>query len=165
MKFNDEDEKENIKRTEEIVKTVAFFIVIIPVIFIVLIITVSSIFTSSNIKYMEKFYILDVNNENKSIIINLIEQEKENISSNSKLYCDSLYRIEYYKTEYLLMVIPSDTMPFYEQEGSYIQNGSTNNYTHMNWGWGGDENGYWSIYTPEDYPNNRKNIIDIYPVQ
>ena len=96
MKFNDEDEKENIKRTEEIVKTVAFFVVIIPVIFIVLIITVSSIFTSSNIKYMEKFYILDVNNENKSIIINLIEQEKENISSNSKLYCDSLYRIEYY---------------------------------------------------------------------
>ena len=96
MKFNDEDEKENIKRTEEIVKTVAFFIVIIPVIFIVLIITVSSIFTSSNIKYMEKFYILDVNNKNKSIIINLIEQEKENISSNSKLYCDSLYRIEYY---------------------------------------------------------------------
>ena len=50
MKFNDEDEKENIKRTEEIVKTVAFFVVIIPVIFIVLIITVSSIFTSSNIK-------------------------------------------------------------------------------------------------------------------
>ena len=96
MKFNDEDEKENIKRTEEIVKTVAFFVVIIPVIFIVLIITVSSIFTSSNIKYMEKFYILDVNNKNKSIIINLIEQEKENISSNSKLYCDSLYRIEYY---------------------------------------------------------------------
>ena len=96
MKFNDEDEKENIKRTEEIVKTVAFFVVIIPVIFIVLIITVLSIFTSSNIKYMEKFYILDVNNENKSIIINLIEQEKENISSNSKLYCDSLYRIEYY---------------------------------------------------------------------
>ncbi len=96
MKFNDEDEKENIKRTEEIVKTVAFFVVIIPVIFTVLIITVSSIFTSSNIKYMEKFYILDVNNENKSIIINLIEQEKENISSNSKLYCDSLYRIEYY---------------------------------------------------------------------
>ena len=76
MKFNDEDEKENIKRTEEIVKTVAFFVVIIPVIFIVLIITVSSIFTSSNIKYMEKFYILDVNNENKSIIINLIEQRK-----------------------------------------------------------------------------------------
>ncbi len=94
MKFNDEDE--NIRRTEEIVKTVAFFVVIIPVIFIVLIITVSSIFTSSNIKYMEKFYILDVNNKNKSIIINLIEQEKENISSNSKLYCDSLYRIEYY---------------------------------------------------------------------
>ena len=94
MKFNDEDE--NIRRTEEIVKTVAFFAVIIPVIFIVLIITVSSIFTSSNIKYMEKFYILDVNNKNKSIIINLIEQEKENISSNSKLYCDSLYRIEYY---------------------------------------------------------------------
>ena len=94
MKFNDEDE--NIRRTEEIVKTVAFFVVIIPVIFTVLIITVSSIFTSSNIKYMEKFYILDVNNENKSIIINLIEQEKENISSNSKLYCDSLYRIEYY---------------------------------------------------------------------
>ena len=96
MKFNDEDEKENIKRTEEIVKTVAFFVVIIPVIFTVLIITVSSIFTSSNIKYMEKFYILNVNNENKSIIINLIEQEKENISSSSKLYCDSLYRIEYY---------------------------------------------------------------------
>lgn len=96
MKFNDEDEEENIKRTEEIVKIIAFFVVIIPVIFIVLIITVSSIFTSSNIKYMEKFYILDVNNENKSIIINLIEQEKENISSNSKLYCDSLYRIEYY---------------------------------------------------------------------
>ena len=94
MKFNDEDE--NIRRTEEIVKTVAFFVVIIPVIFTVLIITVSSIFTSSNIKYMEKFYILDVNNENKSIIINLIEQEKENISSNSKLYCDSLYRIEYF---------------------------------------------------------------------
>ena len=94
MKFNDEDE--NIRRTEEIVKTVAFFVVIIPVIFIVLIITVSSIFTSSNIKYVEKFYILDVNNKNKSIIINLIEQEKENISSNSKLYCDSLYRIEYY---------------------------------------------------------------------
>ena len=94
MKFNDEDE--NIRRTEEIVKTVAFFVVIIPVIFIVLIITVLSIFTSSNIKYMEKFYILDVNNKNKSIIINLIEQEKENISSNSKLYCDSLYRIEYY---------------------------------------------------------------------
>ena len=94
MKFNDEDE--NIRRTEEIVKTVAFFVVIIPVIFTVLIITVSSIFTSSNIKYMEKFYILDVNNENKSIIINLIEQEKENISSSSKLYCDSLYRIEYY---------------------------------------------------------------------
>ena len=96
MKFNNEDEKENIKRTEEIVKTVAFFVVIIPVIFTVLIITVSSIFTSSNIKYMEKFYILNVNNENKSIIINLIEQEKENISSSSKLYCDSLYRIEYY---------------------------------------------------------------------
>ena len=94
MKFNDEDE--NIRRTEEIVKTVAFFVVIIPVIFIVLIITVSSIFTSSNIKYVEKIYILDVNNKNKSIIINLIEQEKENISSNSKLYCDSLYRIEYY---------------------------------------------------------------------
>ena len=94
MKFNDEDG--NIRRTEEIVKTDAFFVVIIPVIFIVLIITVSSIFTSSNIKYMEKFYILDVNNKNKSIIINLIEQEKENISSNSKLYCDSLYRIEYY---------------------------------------------------------------------
>ena len=94
MKFNDEDE--NIRRTEEIVKTVAFFVVIIPVIFTVLIITVLSIFTSSNIKYMEKFYILDVNNENKSIIINLIEQEKENISSSSKLYCDSLYRIEYY---------------------------------------------------------------------
>lgn len=94
MKFNDEDK--NIRRTEEIVKTVAFFVVIIPVIFIVLIITVLSIFTSSNIKYMEKFYILDVNNKNKSIIINLIEQEKENISSNSKLYCDSLYRIEYY---------------------------------------------------------------------
>ena len=94
MKFNDEDE--NIRRTEEIVKTVAFFVVIIPVIFTVLIITVSSIFTSSNIKYMEKFYILDVNNKNKSIIINLIEQEKENISSSSKLYCDSLYRIEYY---------------------------------------------------------------------
>lgn len=94
MKFNDEDE--NIRRTEEIVKTVAFFVVIIPVIFTVLIITVSSIFTSSNIKYMEKFYILNVNNENKSIIINLIEQEKENISSSSKLYCDSLYRIEYY---------------------------------------------------------------------
>ena len=94
MKFNDEDE--NIRRTEEIVKTVAFFVVIIPVIFTVLIITVLSIFTSSNIKYMEKFYILNVNNENKSIIINLIEQEKENISSSSKLYCDSLYRIEYY---------------------------------------------------------------------
>lgn len=96
MKFNDENEEKDIKRTEEIIKIVAFFVVIIPVIFIVLIITVSSIFTSSNIKYMEKFYILNVNNENKNIIINLIEQEKENISANSKLYCDSLYRIEYY---------------------------------------------------------------------
>ena len=85
MKFNDENEEKDIKRTEEIIKIVAFFVVIIPVIFIVLIITVSSIFTSSNIKYMEKFYILNVNNENKNIIINLIEQEKENISANSKL--------------------------------------------------------------------------------
>ena len=96
MKFNDEDEEENIKETEKNVKTVAFFVIIISVIFMVLIIIVSSIFTSSNIKYKKTFYILDVNNKNRSIIINLIEQEKENIASNSKLYCDSLYRIEYY---------------------------------------------------------------------
>ncbi len=88
MKFNDEED--NIKRTEENVKTVALFVVIIPIIFII------TIFTNSNLKYMETFYILDVNNENKSTIINLIEQEKDNIGSNSKLYCDSLYRIEYY---------------------------------------------------------------------
>ena len=76
MKFNDEED--NIKRTEEIVKTIALFVVIIPIIFIITIFTIKDIFTSSNLKYMEKFYILDVNNENKSTIINLIEQEKDN---------------------------------------------------------------------------------------
>ncbi len=94
MKFNDEED--NIKRTEEIVKTIALFVVIIPIIFIITIFTIKDIFTSSNLKYMEKFYILDVNNENKSTIISLIEQEKDYIGLNSKLYCDSLYRIEYY---------------------------------------------------------------------
>ena len=76
MKFNDEED--NIKRTEEIVKTIALFVVIIPIIFIITIFTIKDIFTNSNLKYMEKFYILDVNNENKSTIINLIEQEKDN---------------------------------------------------------------------------------------
>lgn len=36
---------------------------------------------------------------------------------------------------------------------------------HMNWGWGGYNNGYWNINSTEDFPNNRKNIVDIYPVQ
>ena len=36
---------------------------------------------------------------------------------------------------------------------------------HMNWGWGGVNDGYWNVYQDFDFPNNRKNIIDIYPVQ
>ena len=38
MKFNDEED--NIKRTEEIVKTIALFVVIIPIIFIITIFTI-----------------------------------------------------------------------------------------------------------------------------
>ena len=94
MKFNDEEY--NIKRTEEIIKTVALFVVIIPIIFIIAIFTIKSIFINGNLKYMEKFYILDINDKNKNVILNFIEQEKDNIAANSKLYCDSLYKIEYY---------------------------------------------------------------------
>ena len=76
--------------------------------------------------------------------------------------CDG-YRIEYYKTEYLLMVIPSDTMPFYEQEGSYIQNGSTNNYTHMNWGWESSNDGWFLDDNIGTYKYDRMDIINIHP--
>ena len=80
--------------------------------------------------------------------------------------CDG-YKTESYRTEYLLMVIPSETGYFYEQEGSYIQNGSSYSYTHMNWGWNGRYNDWYldsNIYTSNgDFKYDRKDIINIHP--
>ena len=94
MKFNDDEDY--IKRNAGIIKTIAFFLVAITVIFILLIYTVISIFSIYNIKYLKTYYILDINNKNKNTIVNLLEQEKDNIFPNTKLYCESMYKIEYY---------------------------------------------------------------------
>ena len=55
-----------------------------------------SIFSNDKIKVIKKYYILDINDKNRNTIINLLEQEKDNIFPNANVYCDSLYKIEYY---------------------------------------------------------------------
>ena len=47
--------------------------------------------------FTTKTYIeLKINNDNRAIILNLLEQEKDNISISQKIkYCDSMYKIEY----------------------------------------------------------------------
>lgn len=94
MKFNDDEDY--IKRNAGIIKTIAFFLVAITVIFILLIYSIISIFSNDKIKYVKTYYILDINNKNKNTIVNLLEQEKDNIFPNTLLYCESMYRIEYY---------------------------------------------------------------------
>ncbi len=79
--------------------------------------------------------------------------------------CDA-FKQEYNRIEYLLMVIPSDTGYFYEQEGSYMKYGSNYNYTHMNWGWG--LNNGWFLddnitVSGRNYEYDRQNIINIHP--
>ena len=80
--------------------------------------------------------------------------------------CDG-YKTESYRTEYLLMVIPSETGYFYEQEGSYIKYGSDYSYSHMNWGWYGDDNAWYLEDNIEtslgNFKSDRKDIINIHP--
>ena len=64
MKFNDDEDY--IKRNAGIIKTIAFFLVAITIIFILVIYSVISIFSNDKIKYVKTHYILDINNKNKS---------------------------------------------------------------------------------------------------
>ena len=86
MKFNDDEDY--IKRNAGIIKTIAFFLVAITIIFILLIYSIISIFSNDKIKYVKTYYILDINNKNKNTIVNLLEQEKDNIFPNTLLYCE-----------------------------------------------------------------------------
>lgn len=65
------------------------------------------------------------------------------------------------------MVIPSETGYFYEQEGSYIKYGSNYSYSHMNWGWYGDDNAWYLEDNIEtslgNFKSDRKDIINIHP--
>lgn len=46
--------------------------------------------------YRRTYYVLDINNENRNYIIELLEKEKTNIfNASSENYCNSLYKIEY----------------------------------------------------------------------
>ena len=63
MKFNDDEDY--IKRNAGIIKTIAFFLVAITIIFILVIYSVISIFSNDKIKYVKTHYILDINNKNK----------------------------------------------------------------------------------------------------
>ena len=56
---------------------------------------------------MEKFYILDVNNENKSTIISLIEQEKDNFTSPEKIDEFKLLKDKSYGRARFLILVKS----------------------------------------------------------
>lgn len=74
--------------------------------------------------------------------------------------CDG-YRYTVPRTEYRLFVIPIWQNPITsleEIDSEIITNTSYLIYNRMNWGWGGDHNGYY--YDPNIYINRTDNIHD-----
>lgn len=80
--------------------------------------------------------------------------------------CDG-YQRNSSTTQYTLIVIPSDTGYFWEQEGTYQPPFNTYEYVHMNWGWNGSSNGWFMddniAVGNRDYKYNRMDMLSIYP--
>ena len=72
-------------------------LIIIGIVVISSIIVIVSIYKMFTSPIPRKYYVLDVNDNNKEEVIQLFENEKENIFRTEK-YCDSIYKIEYYNT-------------------------------------------------------------------
>ena len=86
-------------KTEEEVRTKGKMIAIttlsvIGILVIVVIISILSVKSFFNNLAKHEYYILEINDDNRDEIINLLEQEKENMFYNSH-YCSSMYKIEY----------------------------------------------------------------------
>lgn len=128
---------------------------------------------SSNIKIVDhNFY--TVKNELKAnrptYMSGLMWSDKENDYIGHAWVCDG-YRYVSSTTQYTLIVIPSDTGYFWEQEGSYQSPLNISEYTHLNWGYSGendawylDDNIKFMMDDEEwDYKYSRKDMINIYP--
>lgn len=72
-------------------------LIIIGIVVISSIIVIMSIYKMFTSPIPRKYYVLDVNDNNKEEVIQLFENEKENIFRTEK-YCESIYKIEYYNT-------------------------------------------------------------------
>jgi len=70
-------------------------LIIIGIVVISSIIVIMSIYKMVTSPIPKKYYVLDVNDNNKEEIIKLYEEEMKN-DTYSKKYCESIYKIEYY---------------------------------------------------------------------
>lgn len=88
------DEENVIRRGNRLGRIVLIIIGIVVIFSIIIIVSIYKMFTSP---IPRKYYVLDVNDNNKEEVMQLFENEKENIFRTEK-YCDSIYKIEYYNT-------------------------------------------------------------------
>lgn len=89
---------------------------ILAVIIISGIIIIMSIYKMFTPPILRKYYVLDVNDNNKEEVTKLIEEEKENMFG-IETYCDSIYKIEYYNgfpdvTDYTIYCENEDNISF-----------------------------------------------------
>ena len=111
MNFNDEE----IAKTKGKMYAITTFAVIGTIIIFILI-SIFGIKSSFNNLSLKKYYVLDINNENKDMIIELFNQEKENIFYTHS-YCETMYKIEYYNsfpdgTNYTMYCKDEDNIEF-----------------------------------------------------
>ena len=84
--------------------------------------------------------------------------------------CDGYEHSSYYIKYTLLVISYIHTEPLqYEPCGeSYMSYGPVYNFFHMNWGWGGYQDGYFSESgwpSRRNYSTNREDLVNIYPKQ
>lgn len=92
MNSNDEE----IAKTKGKMYAITTFAVIGTII-IFIFISILGIKLSFNNLSKKKYYVLEIDNQNKNMIIELFNQEKENIFYTQN-YCESMYKIEYYNS-------------------------------------------------------------------
>ena len=91
-------------------------LIIISIVVIFSTIVIMSIYKMFISPIPKKYYVLDVNDNNKEEIIKLYEEETKN-DTYSKKYCESIYKIEYYigfpdRTSYTMYCKDEDNISF-----------------------------------------------------
>lgn len=87
----EETEEEAIKKGKRIAN-ITFIIIGIVVSLIII-----SIFLIKNILESKEYFVLEVNDKNRDKVLELLNNEKENMSYKNDYYCNSIYKIEFFR--------------------------------------------------------------------